>query len=124
MKSLHSNKKHEKGQGLVEYALILVLVGIVVIGALTILGPTIGNVFSDINNSIAGTGGGGGAVPTNLPASTATTAPIITGAAARAQYCADRPGYVGGVNWGGATHTFVSGGQTYQVTGSWNCPYP
>ncbi|MBL8077090.1 MAG: Flp family type IVb pilin [Anaerolineales bacterium] len=57
-----SNKKHEKGQGLVEYALILVLVAIVVIGTLTILGPSIGNVFSSINNSIttAGSGGGGG----------------------------------------------------------------
>lgn len=32
----------EKGQGLVEYALILVLVAIVVISALTILGPAIG----------------------------------------------------------------------------------
>jgi pilus assembly protein Flp/PilA len=42
----------EKGQGLVEYALILVLVAIVVIAALTILGPKIGNVFSSINNSL------------------------------------------------------------------------
>ena len=42
----------EKGQGLVEYALILVLVAIVVIAALTILGPKIGNVFSKINNSL------------------------------------------------------------------------
>jgi len=38
----------EEGQGLVEYALILVLVAIVVIAILTILGPTIGNVFSNI----------------------------------------------------------------------------
>ena len=38
----------EKGQGLVEYALILVLVAIVVIVILAILGPTIGNVFSNI----------------------------------------------------------------------------
>ena len=38
----------EEGQGLVEYALILVLVAIVVIAILTLLGPTIGNVFSDI----------------------------------------------------------------------------
>ncbi len=43
----------EKGQGLVEYALILVLVAIVVIAALMILGPIIGNVFSTINNSLA-----------------------------------------------------------------------
>ena len=42
----------EKGQGLVEYALILVLVAIVVIAALMILGPIIGNVFSKINTSL------------------------------------------------------------------------
>ena len=35
----------EKGQGLVEYALILVLVAIVVIVALTALGPIIGRYF-------------------------------------------------------------------------------
>ncbi len=42
----------EKGQGLVEYALILVLVAVVVIGVLTVLGPTIGNVFSNINSNL------------------------------------------------------------------------
>ncbi len=42
----------EKGQGLVEYALILVLVAIVVIAALMILGPIIGNAFSTINKSL------------------------------------------------------------------------
>lgn len=56
-----SNKK-EKGQGLVEYALILVLVAIVVIAALMVLGPIIGNVFSTVNNSLSGLGGGGGNV--------------------------------------------------------------
>ncbi|MDP1779936.1 MAG: pilus assembly protein [Anaerolineales bacterium] len=43
----------EKGQGLVEYALILVLVVIVVFAALMILGPMIGNVFSNLNNSLS-----------------------------------------------------------------------
>ena len=38
----------EEGQGLVEYALILVLVALVVIVILAILGPTIGNTFSNI----------------------------------------------------------------------------
>lgn len=38
----------EKGQGLVEYALILVLVAIVVIVVLTLLGPAIGDIFSGI----------------------------------------------------------------------------
>ena len=54
------SSKHEKGQGLVEYALILVLVAIVVIGALMILGPIIGNSFSTINNSLSSVASGGG----------------------------------------------------------------
>ncbi len=44
----------EKGQGLVEYALILVLVVIVVIAVLMILGPMIGNVFSTVNTKLSG----------------------------------------------------------------------
>jgi pilus assembly protein Flp/PilA len=42
----------EEGQGLVEYALILVLVAIVVIVILALLGPTIGNIFSEIINAL------------------------------------------------------------------------
>jgi pilus assembly protein Flp/PilA len=38
----------EKGQGLVEYALILVLIAVVVIAILLLLGPIVGNVFSNI----------------------------------------------------------------------------
>ena len=60
------NKK-EKGQGLVEYALILVLVAIVVIAVLMLLGPIIGNVFSTINDSLSGVGSGGGAVAAAEP---------------------------------------------------------
>jgi pilus assembly protein Flp/PilA len=49
-----SRRVHDSrsGQGLVEYALILVLVAIVVIAALLILGPVIGNSFSTVNNSL------------------------------------------------------------------------
>jgi pilus assembly protein Flp/PilA len=42
----------EEGQGLVEYALILVLVAVVVIVILALLGPAIGNIFSNIVNQI------------------------------------------------------------------------
>jgi len=45
----------EEGQGLVEYALILVLVAIVVIAILAVLGPRIGNVFSQITSGLTGT---------------------------------------------------------------------
>lgn len=44
--------KDNKGQGLVEYALILVLVSVVVIVVLAILGPTIGNIFSNIMRAL------------------------------------------------------------------------
>lgn len=37
-----------RGQGLVEYALILVLVVLVVIVVLALLGPTVGNMYSNI----------------------------------------------------------------------------
>jgi pilus assembly protein Flp/PilA len=42
----------EKGQGLVEYAIILALVAIVVIAVMRLLGPKIGNTFSTIANSL------------------------------------------------------------------------
>lgn len=38
----------EQGQGIVEYALLLVLVTLVVIVILSLLGPAIGNVFSNL----------------------------------------------------------------------------
>jgi len=42
----------EDGQGLVEYALILVLIAIVVIGILTLLGGRVSQVFSSINSGL------------------------------------------------------------------------
>jgi len=45
--------KLENGQGLVEYAFILVLVSIVVFIALLVMGPAMGNIFSNINASLA-----------------------------------------------------------------------
>ena len=45
----------EEGQGLVEYALILVLVAIVVIAILALLGPQIANIFSKVTSGLTGT---------------------------------------------------------------------
>jgi pilus assembly protein Flp/PilA len=42
----------EEGQGMVEYALVLVLVAIVVLAILMILGPQIGNIFSRITSAL------------------------------------------------------------------------
>lgn len=41
-------REMDGGQGLVEYALILVLVAVVVIVVLSLMGPAIGNVFSNV----------------------------------------------------------------------------
>ena len=40
--------RKEVGQGLVEYALVLTMVSIVVIATLILLGPKVGNVFSQV----------------------------------------------------------------------------
>lgn len=62
MKLLFSPSKRNRGQGLVEYAVIIALVAIVVIVGVSALGPRIGNTFSSINNSLGDGGilGGGG----------------------------------------------------------------
>ena len=49
----------EKGQGLVEYALILVLISIVCIAALTLIGVRVDNVFDQIAAALIPSGGGG-----------------------------------------------------------------
>ncbi len=48
----------EKGQGLIEYALILVLIAVVVIVVLRLLGPQIGGIFSNINSNLSNPSGG------------------------------------------------------------------
>lgn len=42
--------REENGQGMVEYALILVLIAVVVIVILTVVGKQVSNVFSNISN--------------------------------------------------------------------------
>jgi len=41
-----------KGQGLVEYALIIALIAIVVIAAVALFGTNLNNLFVTINNSV------------------------------------------------------------------------
>jgi len=45
--------KSERGQGLVEYGTIIVLVGIVVLAVLMILAPNIGNIFTEISSELS-----------------------------------------------------------------------
>lgn len=53
MESFHQLKKSERGQTLVEYALILVLVAIVAIAAMNLLGGNIKNEFSKAASAVA-----------------------------------------------------------------------
>ncbi|NJD01862.1 MAG: Flp family type IVb pilin [Ruminiclostridium sp.] len=61
MMVLNSFKESKKGQGMVEYGLIVGLIAIAVIAAITLLGGNIRDLF----NNVAGTLGA--AVPTAVP---------------------------------------------------------
>jgi pilus assembly protein Flp/PilA len=52
LKKLMAKMQNEEGQGLVEYALIIVLVSIAVIVALTALGTSVSTVFTTIVTSL------------------------------------------------------------------------
>lgn len=45
---------HEKGQGLTEYALLLIFVAMVVLAILMLMGPTLGNIYSQVTNNLGG----------------------------------------------------------------------
>ena len=46
-------EEQEKGQGMVEYALILVLIALVVIVVLQVVGKQVNNVFSNVSNGLS-----------------------------------------------------------------------
>lgn len=54
LKKALQEQKREDGQGLVEYALILVLVAVVVIVVLSLVGPAVGNIFSEVVGALEG----------------------------------------------------------------------
>ena len=51
---LTSLTKSERGASLVEYALLVALIAVVVIGAVTLLGGTAEDKFSEVSSSIGG----------------------------------------------------------------------
>lgn len=53
MKTIMKSKNRLAGQGLGEYILLVIMVGVVVIAAILILGPKIGNLLTRVDNSIA-----------------------------------------------------------------------
>lgn len=50
--AMHSLQEREDGQGMVEYALILVLIAIVVISVLILVGGHVTDTFSSINSGL------------------------------------------------------------------------
>lgn len=52
LKMIESLYKNEEGQGLVEYALILVLIAIAVIAALQLLGGKVKETFNNVNEGL------------------------------------------------------------------------
>ncbi len=87
MISSSSNNRRDRGQGLVEYALILTLVAVVVILVLALMGPAVGNVYSEVV-AVLDSGAGGGTAPTQVP--TAVPTPIPT---PQWVYCAQEHDY-------------------------------
>ncbi|MEX2236492.1 MAG: Flp family type IVb pilin [Dehalococcoidia bacterium] len=51
---LYNIINREKGQGLVEYALILVLISIAVIATMGLLGDEVNTVFTDVTTALGG----------------------------------------------------------------------
>ncbi|MGQ0604960.1 MAG: hypothetical protein ACT4QE_25045 [Anaerolineales bacterium] len=77
MRRAHS--RFERGQGLIEYGLIAVLVGMVVLVVIGILGRSTGNTYSNVVASIQQPGSGGNPAPTNTASGPATaTIPTST----------------------------------------------
>ncbi|MBI4789167.1 MAG: pilus assembly protein [Chloroflexi bacterium] len=50
-----SARNSERGQGLVEYGLVIILVAIVIVAILAVLGPQISNLYSRVTSGIGGT---------------------------------------------------------------------
>jgi len=70
--------RSEKGQGLVEYALILVLVAIVVLAVLLLMGPVVGNAFSNIVTNLQKFSGGTSGPITGVTAQRITNVVNVT----------------------------------------------
>jgi pilus assembly protein Flp/PilA len=52
LRLLIARLRDERGQGMVEYALILVLIAVVVLVILSVVGGQVNNVFSNVSNGL------------------------------------------------------------------------
>jgi pilus assembly protein Flp/PilA len=110
--------REERGQGLVEYALILALVSLAAILALTFLSGKINELFSKAGNSLNTVQVAGGA--TGGATATATGGTATATATATATGGNTPPSYVSGGNLGGCTPN-CDDGETITVSSStWN----
>ena len=115
--------KHEKGQGLVEYAIILALVAIVVIGVMRIMGPKLCYTFDTVNNSLPGgssssgsTCGGSSAASTPAPTAVPTTSTSTVTITCPSSGAVDVKNMSGGPN-GSSFYCSAGSSYTYTVTG-------
>ena len=51
--AVDETREDQRGQGMTEYALIIVLIGVVVVFVLGIIGHQVQNVFSNISSSLS-----------------------------------------------------------------------
>lgn len=63
-------QRRQAAQGLVEYALILVLIAVVVIGTLTGVGRRVSTVYQQVNCGLAGAQGATTCLPATVPCTT------------------------------------------------------
>jgi len=70
MKRSHSDDARRKGQSMVEFALILVLVAVVALVALTVLGNEVTLTFQDVEAALANPGDPGGTTAYTCPSGT------------------------------------------------------
>jgi pilus assembly protein Flp/PilA len=116
--------RREEGQGLVEYALLLVLVAIVVIAILALLGDQLNVVFARVIAALNGqtlTGTGTEYVITGMDAAAAGSAPFCTVTVSNMQVTVFIDGALAGSGTsvsGNVTITGGSGGSTSGTTGS------
>ena len=113
---IYSRSNNHKGQGLVEYALILTLVAVVVIAVLMALGPKIGGIFTSVNNSLSGVASGESAQPTPGPTAVPTTSTSTVSVTCPSSGAVDVKNMSGGPN-GTSFHCSSGSSYTYTVMG-------
>ena len=127
------NRK-ERGQGLVEFALILVLIAIVVIVAMQVLGDKVSDTFDTVNSGLSADGSGGAssptAVPTVDPYADYVAAAAMGGSYAIERFCNDTASgtpykwYTAGSGWdvAGGSNTDLTDRPNHALAGTGTCP--